>query len=58
MLNLTIIFYTLEKEFIIDENSFIFFNQNNETLTEPSVWIHKDKYINSIHHWFILFFIS
>ncbi|WP_171000079.1 glycosyl transferase, partial [Campylobacter taeniopygiae] len=51
------LFHTLEKEFIIDENSFIFFNQNNEALTKPSVWIYKDTYINSIHHCGLSYFL-
>ncbi|MBZ7931967.1 glycosyl transferase, partial [Campylobacter sp. RM12910] len=51
------LFHTLEKEFIIDENSFIFFNENNEALTESSVWIHKDKYVNSIHHCGLSYFL-
>lgn len=35
--------HTLEQIFTIDEESFLYFNQDNEAISEGSLWIHKNK---------------
>ncbi|HED4907898.1 TPA: glycosyl transferase [Campylobacter jejuni] len=43
--------HTLEEFFIIDEESFLYFNKTNESLSEGSVWLHKNvEILNNISH--------
>lgn len=45
------LFHSLNADFTIDENSFMYFNKENLAQSEGSVWIKKgDKLINNINH--------
>ncbi|EOU3288039.1 glycosyl transferase [Campylobacter jejuni] len=51
------LFHSLEKEFIIDKSSFMQFNRENNSVTEPSVWVPKGEYINTANHCGISYFL-
>ncbi|OEW33821.1 alpha-2,3-sialyltransferase, partial [Campylobacter jejuni] len=45
------LFHTLEKEFVIDRQSFIYFNSNNEDITEITSWVPTNiKLMNNLNY--------